>query len=245
MYKYERIERNCNFICVRDFKFGKGRKSFFKRIYGKFKNGRNINAIKFLVICLILTAAMVVISIAISIADKGDNAIGLSDYDNFIWPVVMQNAENFNENSPPEIGTMVASSVWKVAMDKKDNKNSFNKNQELVLSLKEVREACNDLFGKDFDRVDLIGINDDFFEFDSKNNQFLVKSISGVDNYVPHTVNAYRRGEDIILKVGYVIPSDQFEINMNEIFDNKIVKYKNYRLKINQATGKKYIAAVE
>ena len=51
--------------------------------------------------------------------------------------------------------------------------------------------------------------------------------------------------DDVILKVGYVIPSEQFELNMNEIFDNKIVKYKNYHLKTNKATGKKYVAAID
>lgn len=245
MYKYERIERNCNLICVKDFKWGNGEKKFFKKIHGNFKNGRNINAIKFLVVCLVLTAATVAISIAVSIVEKGDNALGLSDYDNFIWPVVMQNPENFNENSPAEVDTMVASSVWKLAMEKKDEENSFNKNQELVLSLKEVQEACNELFGKTFDKNDLTALNKSFFEFDGKNNQFLVKSVSGVENYVPHTVNAYRKDDDIILKVGYVIPSEQFELDMNEIFDNKIVKYKNYHLKTSKTTGKKYVAAVD
>ncbi|MBR2578609.1 MAG: hypothetical protein IKE41_00510, partial [Clostridia bacterium] len=191
MYKYERISRSNNLICVRSF-FGKteNNDNFFKKILRKNRKKHNINAVKFLLICLILMASIVAISIALSVAEKGDNALGLSDYDNFIWPVVMQNPESFNENSPVEVNTMISAAVWKAAGEKKDEKSKFNENQELVLSVSEVKEACEDLFDRTFKENDLIGLNEDFFRFDEDKRCFFVKSVSGVDNYVPHTVNA-------------------------------------------------------
>lgn len=219
--------------------------NFFKKIYDNHGKKHNKNAIKFLLICLILTASIVAISIALSAAEKGDNALGLSDYDNFIWPVVMQNPENFDESCPAEVSTMVAAAVWKASSEKKDDKNKINEDGQLVLSFDEVLEACESLFGRVFEKSDLIGINEEFFKYDENKNCFFVESVSGVDNYTPHTVNAYRKGDDIILKVGYVIPSERFEPDMRGIRENNISKYKIYHLKTSEETGRKYVSAVE
>ena len=245
MYKYEKINRNHNLICVRSFLGKSENESFFKKIYHKHRKKTNISAVKFLLVCLILMSSIVAISIALSAAERGDNALGLSDYDNFIWPVVMQNPESFDESCPAELSTMVAAAVWKASTEQKDNKSKFNEEQELVLSFDEVQEACESLFGRGFEKSDLNGINEDFFKFDENKNCFFVKSVSGVGNYVPHTVNAYRKDDDIILKVGYVIPSEQFLPDMSGIYENAVSKYKIYHLKTNEATGKKYISAVE
>ncbi|MDO4199147.1 MAG: hypothetical protein Q4D57_00060 [Clostridia bacterium] len=246
MYKYERISRSNNLICVRSF-FGKteNNDNFFKKILRKNRKKHNINAVKFLLICLILMASIVAISIALSVAEKGDNALGLSDYDNFIWPVVMQNPESFNENSPAEVDTMVSAAVWKASAEKKDDKSKTNDEGQLVLSFDEVREACESLFDRTFDKKDLTDVNEDYFKFDENKNCFFVESVSGVDNYIPHTVNAYRKDDDIILKVGYVLPSDSFEPDMSGILENNISKYKIYHLKTDKTTGKKYVSAVE
>ena len=52
MYKYERISRSNNLICVRSF-FGKteNNDNFFKKILRKNRKKHNINAVKFLLIC--------------------------------------------------------------------------------------------------------------------------------------------------------------------------------------------------
>lgn len=245
MYKYERISRSSNVICVRNFLGKSKNESFFKKIRRKHGKKPNMAAMKFLLVCLILTASIVAISIALSATERGDNALGLSDYDNFIWPVVMQNPESFNENSPAEVSTMVSAAVWKASTGKKYDKNGFNEEQELVLSFDEVQEACESLFDRTFEKSDLIGIDEGFFRYDENNNCFFVKSVSGVDNYIPHTVNAYRKDDDIILKVGYVIPSESFEPDMSGIRENNISKYKIYHLKTDETTGRKYISAVE
>lgn len=245
MYKYEKVEKT-NFLNTR-FLQPKSYKKIFKIEKNKNDNNKKhtIDAVKFLFMCLVLVSSMVAISIAVNITEKGDNALGLSDYDNFIWPVVMQNPENFNDNLPADVDTMVCSAVWRVAMDKKTNLDLFNEDQMLVVDLKDVQEACKELFDRTFEKSDLKNINEDFFTYDFKTDKFLVKSISGAENYIPHTVNAYKKGEDIVLKVGYVVPAEQFEPSMENLSENKIEKYKVYRLKTNKTTGKKYVAAVE
>lgn len=245
MYKYEKINRRQNVICVRSFLGKTENDGFLKKIFRKHSKKPNVNAMKFLLVCLILTASIVAISIALSTAERGDNALGLSDYDNFIWPVVMQNPENFDETSPAEVDTMVSAAVWKASAEKKDEKSKMNNDGQLVLSFDEVRDACESLFDRAFEKNDLIGIDEDFFKFDENKNCFFVESVSGVDNYVPHTVNAYRKGDDIILKVGYIMPSDRFEPDMSGIRENNISKYKIYHLKTDETTGRKYVSAVE
>ncbi len=245
MYKYEKTNRRCNVICARNFFSRFGNYVFLKKIYYRHGKKPNTNAVKFLLICLILMTSIVAVSIVLSAAEKGDNALGLSDYDNFIWPVVMQNPEDFDESRPAEVSTMVSAAVWKASAEKKDDRNRINDDGQLVLSFDEVSEACEILFGRSFEKSDLIGVNEDFFKFDENKSCFFVESVSGVDNYIPHTVNAYRKGDDIILRVGYVIPSERFEPDMSGIRENNISKYKIYHLKTDKTTGRKYVSAVE
>ena len=75
-------------------------------------------------------------------------------------------------------------------------------------------------------------------------NDFLVSAISGTDNFVPHTVNFCKKGSEIILKVGYVVPANGFNSGMTLLSEDKIEKYMQYHLKKNKSTGKYFISAV-
>ena len=231
MYKYERAE---NF-------------DFSKLIDSSKKNPKKqtFDAMKFLLICLILVASMVTISIAINVFDKSENNTSFVDYDHFIWPVVMQNPKSFDEDHPIDSTSMISAAVWKSSMDFKSDLKRFNEDQKLVLSLDEVKKACFELFGKDFAQSDIVAVKNNFFEFDFQKNEFLVDSVSGVENYFPRTVNAYHSGDEMILKVGYVVPAESFDRGMSTLFSDKVEKYEVYHLKINKNSGNMYISSLE
>ncbi len=200
--------------------------------------------LRFTVACIILTAFLLTFAIAVSIFDKGDEAWSLKKYDDIIWPVVMQDPHPFDENRPLDRETMLRACLWELAMNRKDMSNAWNEEQQLVLPKSEVESAGKKLFGKEVDFSGLDCSDPCFYKFDDTKNEFLVEPVSGTNGFLPHTVNACHEGNDVILKVGYVSPKNQFNSEMNKVFENKVEKYAKYRLKKDTNTGDFYILSV-
>jgi hypothetical protein len=207
--------------------------------------GKKISGLfRFMAASVTLTAFLIVFAIAMSVFDKGDEAWNLKNYDDMIWPVVMQDPKPFDENCPPDNETMLKASLWELAMDRKNSNNSWNSEQQLVISKSDVESAGKKLFGKE---TNFSGINpegSDFYKFDDSRNAFLVEPISGTDGFLPHTVTAKHEGDDVILKVGYVSPKNQFSSSMDSVYNNRVEKYAKYRLKKNANTGNFYVLSV-
>lgn len=210
------------------------------------QNGANVFSgfFRFIFSCVFLTALLIGFAIAVSVFDKGDEAWNLKNYDDVIWPVVMQDPKPFDENSPPDKETMLKASLWELAMNRKNTNESWNDKEHLVLPKSEVESAGEKLFGKEIDFSGLNPNDSDFYKFDDSKNAFLVEPISGTDGFLPHTVNARHEGDDVVLKVGYVSPKNQFSSEMNKVFNNRVEKYAKYRLKKNSNTGDFYILSV-
>lgn len=190
--------------------------------------------IRFSSACCLIIVAPVVISYAITVMSDSVNLSDLKQFDDLISPIVMQDPPEFNEHSPLPQDIIAKSAVWDTAIEKNKSGGTFNKDQKLIISMDEIQKSCKKLFGKSADFSDQNALKSNFFEFDSANNQFLVDAVSGVDNYAPLTLNARSIGNEIVLQVGYFLPSDQFDNNMNKLYQPKIEKTKTYKLKRNK-----------
>lgn len=212
----------------------------------KKKNNMHVfsGLFRFIFACVVLTAFLIAFAIAVSVLDKGEEALGFKNYDDIIWPVVMQDPQPFDETSPPDKEIMLKASLWELAMERKNMSDAWNEEQQLVLPKNDVESAGEKLFGKEQDFGGLDCNNSDFYKFDNSKNTFIVEPISGTDGFLPHTINACYEGDDVVLKVGYVSPKNQFNSKMNSIFENKIEKYAKYRLKKNLNTGNFYVLSV-
>lgn len=212
----------------------------------KYQNGAGVfsGLFRFMFACVFLTAFLAAFAIAVSVFDKGDEAWNLKNYDDMIWPVVMQDPKPFDESNPPDKETMLKASLWKLAMNRNNMNESWNEKSQLVLPKSDVESAGKKLFGKEPDFSGLTQKGSGFYKFDDSKNAFLVEPISGTDGFLPHTVNACHEGDDVVLKVGYVSPKNQFNSEMNKVFNNKVEKYAKYRLKKNINTGNFYILSV-
>ncbi len=207
-------------------------KKFFSKIF------------RFMFACTFLLVFLVAFSVAMSFFDKDKEVLSFKNYDEIIWPIVMQNPRPFDENHPPDNETMIKASIWDLAMSHKNISNAWNEDNLLVLPESEVKTAGKKLFGKELNLSRLKEKNFEFYKFDSEKNEFLIEPISGTEGFLPHTVNAHRDGEDIVLKVGYVAPKNQFSKSMNKVFENKVEKFAKYRLKKNIDTGEFYVSSV-
>lgn len=236
MYKYQNNKKVSSF---RNFKT----KNIFKKLSHKNKKNRTFDAIKFLIVCLVLVVAVVAISIVMSIFKKHDIPANFASYDNLIWPVVMQDPKNFDEKNPIDTEDMISAAIWRIAVSEKTNPERFNTDQCLVLSLEEVQQSANELFNKSFSKEVIPHAEQNFFKFDFNKNEFLIDSVSGVGSYRPHTVNAFCKDGETILRVGYVLYAENFNSETAK-FSEKIEKYRTYHLKTDPDSGCTYISAV-
>ncbi len=248
MYKYEKTKCSTKPLNLK-FMFLDFLKKLKKQKKEIFGDKKNFNAIKFLILCLLIMASAVSISAAIGAFRDKNNVFTPEKYDELILPVVMQNPPNFDEKHPLSDDVMAEASIWKLAMEK--NKNAeynpsfFDHNQNLILDYDDVSDACFDLFGREFNKKNLKNISGGFYFFDSKNNKFIVKSVSGVSCPLGKTVNITKRGNYIQLEVEYIIPSEQFGKDMKLVDSPKIDNRKIYELKSNRFTGDLYISAIK
>lgn len=214
-----------------------------KRFLGSSKNNKNQSRIfKLFLISLFLAAFSIAFVMAVGFFSCREDAVNLKKFDNIILPVVMQNPEPFNEKNPPSSQIVINSAVWDAAMN---NQEVISDDLgRIILSKDEVNKSANRLFNVDIDFNGIENSKDNFYIFQPEKNDFLVSAISGTDNFVPHTVNFCKKGSEIILKVGYVVPANGFNSNMTLLSEDKIEKYMQYHLKKNKSTGKYFISAV-
>lgn len=222
--------------------FGFSAKIMYK--HERARQNISFKAFRFLAVCVFLTAFVVLFSVAVSVADGQKNANLTEEYDKIILPVVMQDPAPFGENVPPDPDMMMGAAVWDAAMKYKDNDNFRDENQNLVLEKGLVNESLIKLFGKNSLENSCGYNNSNFYFFDSSENKFIIKAISGVNNFSPHTVSARSDGENIFLKVGYVVPADEFEPDMTPRAECRVEKYATYMLKSRECGNLPYVAAV-
>ncbi|MGN1043964.1 MAG: hypothetical protein ACI4PR_04085 [Acutalibacteraceae bacterium] len=252
MYKYERKDK-----CIKPYSVN------YKALYGKRnsiieidlpekKGKRFLNSpknkakpskfLKFIIISLIFAVSSVIFAIAIGFFTGRETAVDLKKFDDIILPVVMQNPEPFSENNPPRAQTVLNSSIWDAAMNKREVIS--DELGRIVLSESEINESANRLFNMDIDFDKVENFSEGFYVFQRNENKFLVNSLSGTDNFAPKTLNFCKKDSEIILKVGYVVPGDRFNGSMTDFSENKIEKCMQYHLKKNKNTGKYFISAV-
>lgn len=208
------------------------------------KNLRFFKFSRFVFACVVLTAFLVMFAWGESFFERNEQLKDFTCYDNFIWPVVMQDPLPFDEKTPPESSAVISASIWNCAMDNKNNENKFDENGMLVLSEDEVEDNAKKLFGENTSLGNKEYFNGSFYKYSPSKKEFTVAPISGTEGYLPHTLKAFERNGDVFLNVGYVSPKNQFNPEMSKIEKDKFEKFAKYKLKKNTETGNFYISAV-
>ncbi len=213
-YKYNKAKKR-TFRDFFDFRiFPKG-KHFLK----KQKNDKK-SFLKFFSICMFLFSCvyfLTVFSLNHSFFEIGHKIDNYENYDKFIWPVVMQDPPNFNEEIPLDEKIKIKASLWDTAVNSKNKNLIYDENDMLNLSGKDVHRSYEKLFGKEINYNSIESISDPFYKFNRFKNNFSVKIMSGTNFFYPHTVNAFWEKNDLVLKVEYFVPQDQFDEFMHPI----------------------------
>ncbi|MDO4504368.1 MAG: hypothetical protein Q4B84_04450 [Clostridia bacterium] len=199
---------------------------------------------KFIISCFILAVFFVLFSEVISLFERNDIISDLRRYDNFIWPVVMQDPSPFDEENFIDETKAIESALWDLCMEHKNENLRLDEDGRMSFSNQEVNESLKKLFNISINFENLKIKKNSFFEFNNYKKIFLVEPISGVDNYFPRVTKAEKIGNSIILTVEYFLPSDQFSQNMKKEILNKTEKTMIYKLKKDIESKRYYISSV-
>lgn len=233
-----------NFKLKRENIFSSPKHMSNERIEDKPKSHRAKYVFKFIISCLILMVFLVLFSEAISLFEKNDSIANLRRYDNFIWPIVMQDPCPFDEENFIDETMGVESALWDLCTEHKNEQMRLTDDGRMSFSNQEVNESFRKLFNKSLDFENLKDKKNSFFEFNDYKKVFLVEPVSGVDNYFPHVIKSEKNGSDTILTVEYFLPCDQFSEDMKTEISHKVEKVMIYKLKKDPETKKDYISAV-
>lgn len=213
-------------------------------IYAKHakKSGRLDQTVRTVTASIFLILFIVVMVFFSEVFGVGQSDVKFVEYDRFIWPVVMQDPEPFDEQNPPNFELMLNSSVWVAAANQQPNCLNSDNNGRVIISIEDVNKACNTLFGKDlqmFNEDSSLYMN--FYEFDSNKKIFYVEAISNDRCFMPKTISLSNKNDRLVLKVGYFVP-DHRDIKNEKV---KMKKQMKYILRKNSKTGKFYISEIK
>lgn len=131
-------------------------------------------------------------------------------YDEFLRPIVMQDPEPFTSQEEADGQMVLAASLWKALEDNSASYTDYDDSGRTLVPLIDVSDACHALFGPNA-QLQLVNLNTDtFFTFDEEANLFHVTPYSTQSSFIPWTESITTEGENTVLRVGYVAPTDSW-----------------------------------
>lgn len=193
---------------------------------------------KYLVALSFSLVAVLLIALAVTLTYKHKIISNdLSNYNNFILPVVIQDPKEFKDISEADSQMILESSVWNTVLTKpKDYYNDYDNNGCVIIPLSDVENSAKDLFGTDCP-FDIKKNNDQsFLKFDETTNTVHVSPKGTNNSYIPNVQNEVVKDKEIILSV--ICNKSN---NPNGSSEQKKMRY---TLKKDVSTNKYYISSV-
>lgn len=170
----------------------------------------------------------------------------LRAYDALIATAVMQDPQPFDSPDKANPDFVLNASLWKtITANNGTNYTNYDDSGRALVPLGDVVDACHSLFGPDCQLQPKTPAQETFFEFNSTENQFHVALYSSDSTYTPHTEKAQKKGDSIVLRVGYVSPSDASRKQTSSTATAPTpTKYMEYVLKTDSSNDSPYIYAI-
>lgn len=164
-------------------------------------------------------------------------------YDDFIFPVVMQDPTPFDRIENADCVMLVSASLWREILSKRiDN---FDENGFGIVDEEDMWKNYDELFDCNFHPRLNANMETDFFKFDSSNSKFLIKPYSNQSCYIPYTQECRNDKNLLLLKVGYVSPNDSWRtLKQDRPIKPSPVKIVEYQLGHNEKNGSIFIKSI-
>jgi hypothetical protein len=168
------------------------------------------------------------------------------EYDTFLSPVVMQDPKPFSSPDQADDEFVLNASLWKtITANNGTNYANYDDQGRAIVPLGDVVDACHDLFGPNCQLQPKTPTQETFYEYNSDANEFHVVLYSSDSSFEPYTESIKKQGDSVVLRVGYVSPSDAWRTQVSStVTKPNPTKYMEYVLKTDPSTNKQYIYSV-
>lgn len=170
----------------------------------------------------------------------------LREYDSFLTTVVAQDPQPFPSPDKADPDFVLNASLWEAMSENGPSYTEYDDAGRTIVPLGDVADACRRLFGPDCKLQPQNPKTETFYEYDSAANNFHVALYSLDSTYVPYTESAKKKGDGVVLRVGYVPPSDQWRSQSSPEASGAPTptKYMEYVLKTDPGTKREYIYSI-
>ena len=103
----------------------------------------------FVLVFFIIGVASTVSLIAGRVRKASDNGAKLREYESFIYPVVMNDPDTFDDVSKAQQSQLIAISIWSILQSNLDTDKYSYSDKGMLIPKKDVEEAFQRLFGAD------------------------------------------------------------------------------------------------
>ncbi|MBO5184237.1 MAG: hypothetical protein J6D79_00705 [Clostridia bacterium] len=163
----------------------------------------------FVLVFFIIGVASTVSLIAGRVRKASDNGAKLREYESFIYPVVMNDPDTFDDVSKAQQSQLIAISIWSILQSNLDTDKYSYSDKGMLIPKKDVEEAFKRLFGADVKvnhtSADGGGIE---FKYSEKKGQYIIPITGITPLYTPSVLNAKEKNDFITLSVGYLSGDD-------------------------------------
>lgn len=172
----------------------------------------------------------------------------LRAYDSMLTVIVAQDPQPFASPDLADPEFVQTTAIWKAILDNGSGYTTFDDAGRTVVPLGDVAEECRKLFGPDCSLQPSVPSAETFYTYDAEKTQYYVALYSLTGTYEPYTISAKNEGDSVVLRVGYLSPSDSARKTASSgavsSSTPRPVKYMDYVVKTNAATGLEYVYAV-
>lgn len=184
------------------------------------ENEKKSKTLNFIVGAVVLVFALIgVISMVSLVAGKiskaNDNTAKFQEYEKFIYPVVMNDPDTFDDVSKADCEQLIAISIWSILRSDLDADKYTYSEQGMLLPKEDVEKEFLRLFGSDVKvrhtSADGGGIE---FKYSEKKGRYIIPITGITALYTPSILEAKEKSDSVTLLVGY-LSGDDWETDEN------------------------------
>lgn len=163
----------------------------------------------FVLVFFVIGVVSTVSLIAGRMKKASDNGSRLREYESFIYPVVMNDPDTFDDVSKAQQDQLIAISIWSILQSNLETDKYTYSEKGMLIPKKDVEEAFEKLFGSEVKvshtSTDGGGIE---FRFSEKKGQYIIPITGITPLYTPTVLEANEKNDFVTLLVGYLSGDD-------------------------------------
>lgn len=163
----------------------------------------------FVLVFFVVGVVSTVSFVAGRVRKASDSGAKNREYESFIYPLVMNDPDTFDDVSKADRSQLIAVSIWSILRSNLETDKYTYSDKGMLIPKKDVEEAFKTLFGSDVKvehtSADGGGIE---FRYSEKKGQYIIPITGITPLYTPTVLEATQRNDFITLYVGYLSGDD-------------------------------------